>query len=216
MMPTSRPHRERGSTRRGDLRRRLLIATLFLAAPAAAPAAASAQDGPGGFQHHPRTDDAGEDRSLVATRSSDGLLILGWQCTATGMRTLVALGWRWVGNENHDILVAYRFPSGEPSVETLWRLADPGTVAWMRIGDIAPFTDAALDADSVHMTLSDPFDGESIEAVFGLDGLDDALALLGCEMRRPPAPVRYSSSTRQRSPMDTGSRTSRRRAPAAL
>lgn len=151
----------------------------------ALPTTAFAQAGAGDFQHHERSDEAGEDRSLVATRSGDGLLLLAWQCTPAGMRTMVALGWRWVGNENDDILVAYRFPEGGPSTETLWRLAKPGTVAWMRIGDIADFTDAALQADSVHMTLSDPFDGESRDVVFGLHGLDDALALLGCERRRP-------------------------------
>jgi hypothetical protein len=160
---------------------RRLLGALVLAVPVGA----AAQTDLGDFQHHPRTDAEGADRSIVATRSTDGLLALGWQCTPTGMRTLVALGWRWVGNEDDDILVAYRFPSDSLATQTLWRLAGPGTVAWMRIGEMAAFTDAARAADSVRMTLSDPFDGESREATFGLRGLDTALGVLGCAPRRP-------------------------------
>ena len=150
----------------------------------ALPQTASPQSGTGDFVHHERADEDGVDRSLVSTRSEDGLTMLAWRCTDTGMRVLVALGWRWVGNEDRDILVVYRTESGEPT-ETLWRLGETGTVAWLRIGDIAAFTDRALTADSMPMTLLDPFDGESREAVFGVDGLDAALDLLGCERRRP-------------------------------
>lgn len=156
--------------------------------PALAPSAVRAQADLGDFQHHPRADESGEDRSLIATRSDDGLVVLGWQCTATGMRTLVALGWRWAGNEDDDILVAHRFPADSTATRTLWRLSRTGTVAWMRIGETAAFTEAALAADSVRLNLSDPFDGETRDAAFGVHGLDTALGVLGCDPRRPSGP----------------------------
>lgn len=161
-----------------------LVVMLLLAAPSGL----WAQDDLGDFQHRPRADEAGEDRSLVVTRSTDGLVALGWQCTATGMRTLVALGWRWVGNEDDDIMVAHRFPADSTATRSLWRLGQTGTVAWMRIGETAAFTENALAADSVWLNLSDPFDGETREVAFGVRGLDVALARLGCDPRRPSGP----------------------------
>lgn len=155
---------------------------------AALPPAAAAQSAGGDFVHHERRTAEGEDQSLVTTRSPDGLLMLAWRCTPTGLRTMVALGWRWVGNADDDVIVHYRFPADSAATETLWRLGSTGTVAWMRIGDIQPFTDAALAADSVRMTLSDPFDGETRETAFGLAGLDAALDRLECELRRPSGP----------------------------
>ncbi len=169
----------------------LILALLALALPSPG----RAQDDLGDFQHMPRADESGEDRSLVVTRSADGLVVLGWQCTATGMRTLVALGWRWVGNEDDDILVAHRFPADSTNSRTLWRLSQTGTVAWMRIGETAAFTESALEADSVWLNLSDPFDGETREAAFGVRGLDQALSVLGCDPRRPSVPGTASASS---------------------
>lgn len=179
--------------------RLLLAASLLLALPtsattqtgtdtSAADTSATDPSGTGVFVHHPRRDADGSDRSLVATTSAGGLLVLAWQCTPTGMRILTALGWRWAGNADNDIFVSYRFSPDSADTETLWRLANPGTVAWMRIGDIAAFTTSALASDSVMLSLTDPFDNESRSAVFRLRGLQAALELLECDLRRPSEP----------------------------
>lgn len=103
---------------------------------------------------------------------------LGWVCLDDGLNVVLYLGRYFGGDGDHDIEVRHRFDAGRPSGTEYWHLFGDNTSAYRSLDAVHDFTARALDADSVTVRATDPYDGEQLTVTFGLDGLDALLQRL--------------------------------------
>jgi len=103
---------------------------------------------------------------------------LGWVCLDDGLNVVLYLGGYFGGDDDHDIEVRYRFDGGAASETEYWRLFSDNESAFLALAGVPGFTASALDADSVTIRATDPYDGERLTVTFGLAGLDSLLQRL--------------------------------------
>lgn len=168
---------------RSALLRCLLTAALLLTLGAAA---AEAQfEMIGAFRYHQGQPSSEEvDPSYAYTVSTSdfddhaGRLI--WACLSDGLNVMAVVGTFFAGDDDDDILVRYRVDAQPAPEARYWPLDLPNETAFMPMGMVHDFTAAAQQGRQLTLRLIDPYDGETVQYDYPLEGLSVVLSRLGC------------------------------------
>ena len=97
-----------------------------------------------------------------------------------GLNVVLERGGIYLGDEDRDIQVRYRFAADVPSAWEWWRLLQNNELAYIRMEQVSGFTAAARSSRTVLVEAVDPSDGERRRSRFSLVGLSQALGHLSC------------------------------------
>lgn len=162
--------------------RRILGVALLL--PLAAATAAAQSETIGAFRFHQGQSFEVDDPTYAYTVSTsdfddhEGSLI--WACLADGLNVVAVVGTYFAGDEDDDILVRYRVDSQPAPTRRYWALDVQNETAFMPMDMVGDFTAAALQGREATVRLVDPYDGETVQYTYPLEGLAVVLSRLGC------------------------------------
>lgn len=152
--------------------------------PLAAGAAEAQIETIGAFRFHQGQPSEVDDPSHAYTVSTsdfddhEGSLI--WACLPDGLNVMAVVGTFFAGDEDDDILVRYRVDTNPAPTRRYWALDVENETAFMPMNMVGDFTAAALQGREVTVRLVDPYDGETVQYTYPLEGLAVVLGRLAC------------------------------------